>query len=175
MQTSIGEEGRSDMKAFGCLAALALLVVIVLVVHFVWINGTDLAMAKLGEPQASVISNASELITHGKASEGVPLLEYESGQGNRYAQLLLASFYEQGKYLPKDSQKALSLYKQLADAGYNVAANEIGIMYYCGQLGSRDEVIARQWFARAAATGSKPALKNQQLLDEKHTMRCPEH
>ena len=156
------------------LGGLLLLCLIVYAAHFLYSNGTGLALAKIGEPRDMVDSDASDMIIReGKAEQGVALLEYESAHGDWHAKLTLASMYERGHYLPRDSQKALTLFKQVADLGSPLAANEVGIMYYCGQIGPPDLIVARQWFDRAAARGYTPAVNNQKSMNANRPMKCP--
>ena len=154
------------------LSGLAGLVILVVAIHYFWVNGWDLVLAKLGEPPEMVTGRAMYLLKNGKADDGISLLTYQSSLGNRYATMMLAVTYEHGRFAPKDSEKAFSYFKQLADSGNGTAMNEIGLMYYCGQLGAPDLATARAWVCRAASAGSKPAQKNLQELDAHRSMRC---
>jgi TPR repeat protein len=145
------------------------------VVHFFWVNGWDLGIAKMGleDPNADFVK-AQKLVVQHKVDSALPLLEYENARGNLAARELLATLYEHGEGVPKDSQRAFDLFKDLSANGDPdpYAENEIGIMYFCGQLGPPDQNLAREWFAKAAKHHYQRALSYEAKIDAHDQMKC---
>ena len=56
-------------------------------------------------------------------------------------------------YHAKDYEKAISLWRPLADAGVAAAQQHIGVMYAEGKGVPQNDVEAAKWFARAAEQG----------------------
>lgn len=89
------------------------------------------------------------------------------GMLESYGNQLIAFSKDGNEIVVEDTQGGIT------GAESSIAMNEIGIMYYCGQVGTLDRLSARQWFARAAAAGNQSALKNQEALEKNHTMNAP--
>ncbi len=62
-------------------------------------------------------------------------------------------FYEQGRGVDRDLQKAFSFYMQAAQAGVNVAMQKIGDSYINGVGTIKDPVAAAGWYSRSANAG----------------------
>jgi uncharacterized caspase-like protein len=81
----------------------------------------------------------------------VKFLQRASEAGSPEAQFELAKLYERGTGVPKDERRALSLYRQAAEADYADAINDLGFMHYQGGLGlPADPQRALTFFERAA-------------------------
>lgn len=67
----------------------------------------------------------------------------------------LAGALEDGSaaYQAKDYEKAVALWKPLADSGVAVAQQHIGVMYAEGKGVPQNDVEAAKWFAKAAEQG----------------------
>ncbi len=72
----------------------------------------------------------------------------ESGDSNSYAD---------GKYLPKDNQRAASLLRKSAEQGYANAQYELARFYAVGIGVAQDHREARHWYNRAAEQGHEEA------------------
>ncbi len=62
-------------------------------------------------------------------------------------------FYEQGRAVDRDLQKAFGFHMQAAQAGVNVAMQKIGDYYLNGAGTTKDPVAAAGWYARSANAG----------------------
>lgn len=62
-------------------------------------------------------------------------------------------FYEQGRAVDRDLQKAFAYHMQAAQAGVNVAMQKIGDYYLNGAGTTKDPVAAAGWYARSANAG----------------------
>lgn len=83
------------------------------------------------------------------------------------------ALYEQAIQLMVDSKKAkanqqsiLSLLTQSADLNYTRAQVDLGKIYYFGLTGKQDDVIALEWFKKAAEQGD---AHGQYLLGQMYT------
>jgi TPR repeat protein len=74
--------------------------------------------------------------------------------GDTNAIIDLATRYGNGKDVPKDGKKALSLLNEAVAKGSTQAMFLIGAAYAKGFAGSADQVQARKWYERAAAAGN---------------------
>ena len=78
------------------------------------------------------------------------------------AQFHLGLMYANGKGVPKNSPRAVNLFRMAADLGYAEAQFNLGLMYANGRGVTRDEARAVLWFRKAIAqgyTGNKPPKK----------------
>lgn len=87
--------------------------------------------------------------------------------GQPGAQFYLATKYQQGKDVSKDLNKAFSLYKAAADQGLSSAQLNVGRMLADGLGTKKDEVLARQYFEKAASHGDNRASFNLAVMEEK--------
>jgi TPR repeat protein len=152
---------------------IVFIVIVGYCIHFLWVNGWELSAAKmgLGDPYAVTVK-AGELVHQQKVGEALPLLEYENGRGDLAAREILAKLYEHGNGVPKDSQKASALFKDLSGHGDPYADYQLGAMYYCGRLGRPDEQLAHLWFAKAAAAHYSPAISAQASIEAHQQLQC---
>lgn len=69
---------------------------------------------------------------------------------------MLGTFYQLGLGVPPDGPRAVTLLAQAAETGDALAAHNLGTLYCTGVPGvSPDSDLARSWYARAKALGSK--------------------
>ena len=89
------------------------------------------------------------------ARNNVPLALYQVG-----------AFYEAGRSVDKDPQKAFIAYLQAASGGFAPAMQKVGVYYLNGVGTLKDPVAAGGWFSRAAAAGSPEGLLSLGVMAE---------
>jgi len=75
-------------------------------------------------------------------------------------------FYENGRAVDRDLQKALASYLEAANNGLVPAMQKAGVFYLNGAGTLRDPVAATAWFQRAAAGGSGEGLFSLGVMSE---------
>lgn len=89
------------------------------------------------------------------------LLTRAAEAGSAEAQFELARLYENGTGVPKDTARALELYHQSAEQEFPDALNDLGFLYFQGEMGlTRDPAKGLAYFERAAALKQKQAMYN---------------
>lgn len=89
---------------------------------------------------------------------GIDLLTRSAQSGYARGAVTLAAFYWDGRFVPKDQAKALSLYQGVADID-DAAAFEVGVIYKIGGEGiQKSPQLAAQWWQRAADHDDVQAL-----------------
>jgi TPR repeat protein len=78
-------------------------------------------------------------------------------KGDARAQYYLASMYEHGWGVSKDTSRAVALYSDAAKQGFVPAEARLGDIYLRGRLVLQDLAKARQWSENAAKAGSVDA------------------
>ena len=78
----------------------------------------------------------------------------------------LGLLYYEGRGIPRDYAKALSLYRDAATGGNAKAMNNLGIMYGLGEGVEQRDIDAYAWFALAARNGDQNAAKNRDLTSQ---------
>lgn len=79
----------------------------------------------------------------------VPLAQ----KGDAEAQYNLAAYYEDGRGVKQDCNRALELYKAAADHELVIAQYYLGVIYDKGRCAKPDPELARQWYKIAAEKG----------------------
>jgi TPR repeat protein len=133
-----------------------------------WPNGKALAerlkpMAPLysGSERATVDAIIAEYSKDDSAYENeIAALAPRAQQGDAEAQHDLAAYYEDGRGVAQDCQKALELYESSAAQGYTYAQYYLGVMYDKGRCVATDLVRARDWYRKAAEMGLDLAQYN---------------
>ena len=104
-----------------------------------------------------------------RLDEMIPLTKAKADSGITWAQAAMGNNYSDGRGVPKDVEKALSLYREAAEKGSARAKNCLGEYYY----GIENYKKARKWFEAAAAEGFPYSLyqlgrmmKNGEAFDE---------
>lgn len=87
-------------------------------------------------------------------------LEDAAQTGNPAAQYKLAQVYMSGDQVPKNLQKAVSLYRSSADRGYAASQYEMGVFYENGRGTEQNLVKAFEWYKKAAEQGNANAQNN---------------
>lgn len=75
-------------------------------------------------------------------------------------------FYEQGRTVDRDLQKAFAAYMVAAQSGVVLAMQKVGTYYVNGAGTIKDPVAAAGWFARTAAAGMAEGHLNYGVLTE---------
>ncbi len=107
------------------------------------------------------------------AAEPVPPVAAEvvtaAEHGEANAQFQVARACLRGEGMPKDVNKAYILMKAAADQGHADAMGGLGYFYSVGEVVSKDEKLAAEWFRKGAVKGSAKAQLNlgKLLLAEK--------
>jgi localization factor PodJL len=104
--------------------------------------------------------------SNGGAARAARWLEKAAGQGHLEAQFMLASLYERGAGVAKDETKAMSLYRNAANAGHIRAMHNLGVLLSARES-LQDYSEAAVWFARAAQAGLTDSQYNLALLYER--------
>ncbi len=89
------------------------------------------------------------------AQNGVPLAIYNVG-----------TFYEAGRAVDRDMQKAFAYFLQSAVDGFLLGMQKAGVYYLNGAGTLRDPVAATSWFTRTAAAGLPEGLLSLGLMAE---------
>ncbi|MCB9982174.1 MAG: sel1 repeat family protein [Rhodospirillales bacterium] len=89
----------------------------------------------------------------GKDEQALKLLSQAHESGYLLATLKLAEFTMNGQYVPKDTDKALSLYETVAKGGNTQAMYELGKFYLAGHVTDASPERARYWLKKAADGG----------------------
>jgi TPR repeat protein len=75
----------------------------------------------------------------------------------------LADMHFSGFGLPRDSLKAFSLWKRIADLGNDDAEETVGFFYLDGEGTARDTKLAEEYFLRSAKQGNPKAMSDLSL------------
>jgi len=70
-----------------------------------------------------------------------------------------------------EHQKALKIYKNLAEEGNPQAQIQLGIMYKLGRGTSRDYVLAAKWFNVAAGKGYSEGIEYKKIMENRMTQK----
>jgi TPR repeat protein len=94
-------------------------------------------------------------------TEAASFLQRAADAGAADAQFELARIYEQGLGVPADPAKALALYQASAAQNYADALNDLGFLYFQGDLGLKvDQVKGIDYFRQAADQRQSEAMFN---------------
>lgn len=94
----------------------------------------------------------------------LPAVKKFAEEGRPWAQSDIASLYEDGLVLPRDTSEAVYWYRRAAEQGYPGAQTNLGIMYANGRGVSRSRKTAIEWFQLAAKQGDELARRNLESL-----------
>ncbi|HFG6882299.1 hypothetical protein ABTN05_12845 [Acinetobacter baumannii] len=81
--------------------------------------------------------------------------------------MTLAEMYENGKFLEKSIEQAISFYKKAVKQGSGVAAYRLGLIYEYGKDAVVDIKMAKRWYYQAVNNFNEDAKKR---LDELNNM-----
>ena len=95
-------------------------------------------------------AQAIDLTRAGKFQDAAPLLQRLADEGNPYASLTLAEFYQKGSGVPQDQEKAAKLCETAAMKNVVTAQRITGQLYDLGQGVTKDQTRAVFWFRKAA-------------------------
>ena len=94
----------------------------------------------------------------------MPREDFESDQGEPRAKNKLGLKYTYGRGVAQDHERAMTLFREAAEAGETHALNNIGWMYRDGRGVSKDYKEAAKWFRKSAEAGNSWAMLNLGLL-----------
>ena len=112
-------------------------------------------------PTQSISSQAAQY-----AVMDINSLSKAAKAGQAGAQFYLATKYQYGRDVAKDERQAFAWYKLAADQGISSAQLKVGRMLADGIGTKKDEVLARQYFEKAASHGDNRASFNLAMMDE---------
>lgn len=93
-------------------------------------------------------------------------LQKAAKAGQAAAQFYLATHYQQGKDVQKDTKQAFTWFKAAADQGIAAAQLNVGRMLADGTGTSKNETLARQYLEKAASHGDNRASFNLAMMEE---------
>lgn len=94
--------------------------------------------------------------------------EAAAKEGDATAQYVLATLYNNGQGVEKNSQKAIEWYQKSAEQNNDLAQYSLGIMYEFGDEGlDKNEQEAQKWYRLAANNGNYFAQNKLGLVDVK--------
>jgi TPR repeat protein len=95
------------------------------------------------------------------------LARASAGKGSKYGQRALGCLYREGEGgVVQDYAVAVAQFRLAAAQDYDMAQNDLGIMYGRGEDVALDHVEALRWYKLAAAQGLGAALCNVGLYYE---------
>ena len=92
--------------------------------------------------------------------------KHQALQGNLSAQVQLATAYEHGEGIAKNSEKAIHWYCKAAVKGSSDAQTNLAWMFLNARGVEKNEALAVRWFKVAAKSGDQYAQKMLSRLDE---------
>src|SRR6185437_15074068 len=123
------------MRAAGKIALLAVCIVAIALVGFVWrIHRNKARAAKRAALVQQILA---------KAERGDPVAQAEMGY-----------LYENGRGVPPDYAKALDWYMKSANQDSAEGEQALGSMYYDGRGVPVDHAIAWNWYSKSAIKGN---------------------
>lgn len=96
----------------------------------------------------------------GQYDQARRLWEKRAEAGDTRADLGLATLYDLGQGVPRDSATAYRWYRRAAEAGESDAEFNVAVMRDTGDGAPRDTADAALWYGRAAAHGNRRAQYN---------------
>lgn len=142
------------MKPAGNNATGAVVFVALAVLLGVYFAQGQQALWKLASkptPANVALAEANQGIANNDPGIAAKIYAQLAKKGNAEAQYNLAGLYLTGAgSVPKDTAKALALYKTSANKGWDAAKAELGHLYFNGDQIEQDFKKARHWLALAA-------------------------
>ena len=126
----------------------------------------DVEKAKAGDFDAMFRVGITYLSDEDESNndDGIKWLEMSSAGGNVVAYYNLGAFYQDGKFVKQNADKALLNLTVAAELGEVRAMNRLAGMYYVGKLVPRNDILAVKWGLCAAGLGSETAKKNVERM-----------
>jgi TPR repeat protein len=94
----------------------------------------------------------------GKIGGGIDAENQLQQSGIRYGSLVMGHLYMSDEDVEKDASKAMQWYRKSAEAGGAHAAFELADIYYLGELGEKDLVLAYAWIIQAEKLGYEDGI-----------------
>ena len=107
---------------------------------------------------------ATALMKNGRSTDAVKWYKLSAERGHAEAQNNLGVFYQHGRVVPQDSQKAFYWYKKSAEQGISQAEHNVAWMYDQGLGTKEDNQEAVYWYRRAAKHGVPAAQLNLGIM-----------
>jgi len=109
---------------------------------------------------ADVLLAADRALAGGQPTEGVRLLSEAAERGDARAQSRLAWYYETGRGVERNLDKAAFWFQRAAEGGNGEAMYALSVMFATGAGQARDPALAENWLRKSAATGYPPAIND---------------
>ncbi len=93
------------------------------------------------------------------ASDGEAVLQQPCDQGDATSCFMLGSLYAVGQSVPRNPERAATLYEQSCSKGFGRACGMLAQAYTVGEGVSKDTAKAQQILVRACDSGYQPACK----------------
>jgi TPR repeat protein len=113
-----------------------------------------------GASQADVLITADRAMAEGKPAEAVRLLTEAANNGVARAQARLAWYYETGRGVERNLEKAAFWFERAAQGGNGEAMYALSVMFATGAGQTRDPVVAENWLRKSATAGYPPAIND---------------
>lgn len=90
-----------------------------------------------------------------------------------FSSIVYSNDFQKAQNLVKkgEHQKALQIYKNLAEEGDLQAQIQLGIMYKLGRGTSRDYVLAAKWFNVAVGKGYAEGIEYKKIMENRMTQK----
>lgn len=119
-----------------------------------------LATATAAGDEADVLVTADRAISAGQPAEAVRLLTAAAERGDARAQARLAWYYETGRGVERNLEKAAFWFQRAAEGGNGEAMYALSVMFATGAGQLSDPAMAESWLRKSAATGYQPAIND---------------
>lgn len=100
-----------------------------------------------------------------KAKAGIARLQELASTGNARARFGLAWLALYGIGVPRNASKAMDTLREMSEQGDESAMATLGVAYFNGASGARDEAAARALFSKLAARGNRQGEAGMGFLD----------
>lgn len=91
----------------------------------------------------------------------------QAEQGEATAQYVLATLYNNGQGVEKNSQKAVEWYRKSAEQNNDLAQYSLGVMYEFGDVGlEKNQEEAKKWYTLAAENGNYFAQNKLGMIEQ---------
>lgn len=119
-----------------------------------------LGAATVAGGEADVLVTADRALADGKSAEAIRLLSEAAERGDARAQTRLAWYYETGRGVERNLEKAALWFQRAAEGGNGEAMYALSVMFATGAGQARDPAVAESWLRKSAATGYQPAIND---------------
>jgi TPR repeat protein len=118
------------------------------------------AATALDGAKPDVLLAADRAMADGKSPEAIRLLTEAADRGETRAQARLAWYYETGRGVERNLEKAARWFQRAAQGGDGEAMYALSVMSATGTGQPRDPVMAESWLQKSAAAGHSRAISD---------------